>query len=352
MRRTSSSLILLAGLLAVAGDAGAQATITPRFASVRIGGRMHTQYAASSVEAYNDQFFLRRARVEIDMTVNDFLDARVQPEFGSFEAVLKDAYVRLRFSPEFQVTMGQFKRPFDLFELASSTDLSLIERDARIGGLNTCAGVGGTCSYARLTEKLGFADRDIGVRIAGEKDKVTYEVAMTNGAGQNVADENDAKSFSGRVALKVTPTLTFAGALASHDYVDPAKKDARARAWGVDAQYGTWRDGLLVQASLVGGGNWKKLDASADPAPFMAFQGAASWYAPVKGTRFVGVEPLLRVSWADPNRDAADDGGVIFTPGLMLYVSGRNKIGFNWDVWSPQTGKSEHSLKVQSFLYF
>ena len=352
MRRLSISLIAVVAALTLAGDLAAQVTVTPRGASIRIGGRMHTQYATSSVDSYNDQFFFRRARLELDMTVNDFFDARLQPDFGGFEAVLKDAWVRLRFSPEFQITMGQFKRPFDLFELSSSTDLSLIERDARIGGLNACAGVGGTCSYARLTEKLGLADRDIGVRVAGEKGKVAYEVSMTNGAGQNVADENDAKSFSGRVSLKVAPQLTVSGNLASHDYVDPAKKDARAGAWGVDAQYGTWRDGLLVQASVVGGDNWKKLDASTDPVPFMAFQGAASFYAPLEGKRFVGVEPLVRLSWADPNRDAADDGGIVFTPGLMLYVAGRNKIGFNVDVWSPQAGKTEHSLKVQSFLYF
>ncbi|MDP2955120.1 MAG: hypothetical protein Q8N53_01760, partial [Longimicrobiales bacterium] len=119
-----------------------------------------------------------------------------------------------------------------------------------------------------------------------------------------------------------------------------------------DAQVGTWRDGLLVQASVVSGGNWKKLDAAGDPASFMAFQGTASWYAPMEGARFVGIEPLVRLSYGDPDTGLASDGGVVFTPGLMLYVSGRNKIGFNLDVWSPQTGDREHSLKIQSFLYF
>ena len=339
-------------VLFTAGDVAAQLTLTPRGASLRVGGRLHTQYATSSVDAYNDQFFFRRARIELDMTVSEFFDARLQPDFGGNEAVLKDAYVRLRFSPGFQVTLGQFKRPFDLFEMSSSTDLSLVERDARIGGLNACAGVGGTCSYSRLTEKLGFADRDIGVRVAGEQGKVAYEVSMTNGAGQNVADENDAKSFSGRLSVEVAPEITVSGNLASHDYVDPSKNDARAVGWGLDAQYGTWRKGLLVQASVVGGDNWKKLDASAEPAAFLAFQGALSWYAPLEGKRFAGVEPLLRVSFGDPDRDTTDDGGLVYTPGLMLYVSGRSKIGFNVDFWSPQAGKSEHSLKVQSFLYF
>jgi len=352
MRRLMLAIAVAATALSTSGHAAAQLTLTPRGATIRIGGRMHTQYATSSVESYNEQFFFRRARLEVDMTVNDFFDARLQPDFGNFEAVLKDAYVRLRFSPEFQVTMGQFKRPFDLFELASSTDLSLVERDGRIGGLNACAGVGGTCSYSRLTEKLGLADRDIGLRVAGEKGRVSYEASVTNGAGQNVPDENDAKSFSGRVGVAVASQLTVSANVASHDYVDPAKNDARASAWGVDAQYGTWRKGLLVQASLVGGDNWKKLDAAGDPAPFTAFQGVASYYALIEGERFVGVEPLLRVSWADPNRDAASDGGMVLTPGLMFYVSGRTKIGVNMDFWSPQTGRSEHSLKVQSFLYF
>ncbi|HSW28136.1 MAG TPA: porin [Longimicrobiales bacterium] len=352
MHRFSTSLVALAVALSLGGDLAAQATLTPRSASIRIGGRMHTQYATSSVESYNSQFFFRRARIEADITVNDFFEARLQPEFGGFTAELKDAYVKFNFSPAFQLTVGQFKRPFDLFELASSVDLSIIERDGRVGGVSTCAGVGSVCSYSRLTERLGFADRDIGVRVGGARGKVAYEVSMTNGAGQNVVDENDAKSFSGRMSLKAGPDLTLGANLALHDYVDPAKEDAHAGAWGVDAQYGTWRDGLLVQASLVGGENWKKLDTSGDASAFMAFQGAASWYAPLEGKRVVGIEPLLRVSFGDPDRDVADDGGLVFTPGLMLYIAGRNKIGFNVDVWSPQTGKTEHSLKVQSYLYF
>lgn len=366
MRRTSTSFVLLAVILSAAADLGAQATIAPRSASVRIGGRMHTQYATSTVESYNSQFFFRRARIEADITVNEFFEARLQPEFGGFTAELKDAYVKLNFSPGFQVTVGQFKRPFDLFELASSTDLSLIERDGRVGGVSTCAGVGSVCSYSRLTERLGFADRDIGVRVGGGRGKVAYEASMTNGAGQNVADENDAKSFSGRVTLKVSPDVTLGANAALHDYVDPAKEDDHAGAWGLDAQVGTWRDGLLLQVGVVGGENWRRLrggngapvDPSRpgagpwEPASFLAFQGAASWYAPLQGKRAVGIEPLLRVSWADPDGDAADDGGLVFTPGLMVYVSGRSKIGFNVDVWSPQQGDTERSLKVQSYLYF
>ena len=351
LRHTRILLIAVAALVA-AGDAAAQNTVSGRGATLRIGGRLHTQYAASSVETYADHFFFRRARIEADITVNDFFSARLQPEFGGFEAELRDAYVRLDFSPAFQVTMGQFKRPFDLFELSSSVDLSLIERDGRVGGVNTCSGVGGICSYSRLTEKLGFADRDIGVRVSGARGKVRWNVAMTNGAGQNVADENDAKSFSGRFGVTVAERLTLSANAALHDWVGPDEEGRHAGAWGADVQYGTWRDGLLVQASLVAGENWKKLDGAGEPRNFSAFQAAASYYAPLKSPRFAGVEPLLRLSWGDPDTGVASDGGVVVTPGFMLYVAGRSKIGFNVDVWSPQAGDSEHSIKIQSYLYF
>ena len=79
MRRISAALVAVLSILATAGDLTAQLTLTPRGASIRIGGRMHTQYATSSVESYNSQFFFRRARLELDMTVSDFLDARLQP---------------------------------------------------------------------------------------------------------------------------------------------------------------------------------------------------------------------------------------------------------------------------------
>jgi hypothetical protein len=38
-------------------------------------------------------------------------------------------------------------------------------------------------------------------------------------------------------------------------------------------------------------------------------------------------------SYADPDGDTRNDGAIIFTPGLMFYIQGSNKIGFNLDVF-------------------
>ena len=351
MRRISFLLVAAVTLIGAA-ELSAQTTISARSASIRIGGRVHTQYATSSVDSYNPQFFFRRARLIADVTVNDFLDARIQPEFAGGTAELKDAYVRFKFSPVFQVSMGQFKRAFDLFELDSSTDMSIIERDGRVGGVNACSGVGGVCSYSRFTEKLGFSDRDQGIRVQGEEGTLAYEVSMTNGTGANEAEENAGKSYSGRLSVELTPGFTVSGQYAFHDYVKPGDDNTLAAAWSADVQYGTWRDGLLFQAAVVQGDNWKKLNSAGVPATFKAFQGVFSYYAPLTSDRIAGVEPLLRLSYGDPDTGLSDDGGLILTPGLMFYIAGKNKIGANIDIWSPQTGDTEYSFKIQSFLYF
>jgi hypothetical protein len=350
MRRSLIALPLLA-LSFPSVQASAQ-EISARDASIRIGGRMHAQYSASSVGEAENDFFFRRVRLILDINVTDFFSARVQPDFAGGETQLQDAYVRFNVSDGFRLSMGQFKRAFDLFELASSTDLSIIERDARVEGVNSCTGVGGACSYSRLTEKLGFAGRDQGVRLEVSGDRVSFLGSATNGTGINKSDENDAKSYSGRLSVEAHDDVTISGQVAVHDYLDEDNENVYAPAWGADIEVGGWRDGLHLQAGLASGDNWKELNAAGEAVPFMAYQGVLSYYVPLDDPRWAGIEPLARVSFADPNGNADDDGAVIFTPGLMLYIQGKNKIGFNVDVFSPQTGDTEYSFKMQAFLYF
>lgn len=339
-------------ILAVPPVLEAQTSISARAASLRIGGRLHAQYQGSSVDGAVNDFFLRRARLIVDGTFTDFLTGRLQTDFVGGDATVLDAYLTMNFDDAFMVSMGQMKRSFDIFELSSSTDLSIIERDGRITGYSNCTGVGRVCSYSRLTEALDFAGRDVGVRVEGASGTFSYEATITNGPGVNVADENDGKSFSGRASVQVADGVVVSANAGAHDYVDPSAETAHALAWGGDVQIGTWRDGLLVQAAVVGGDNWASLDANDDPEQFLAFQVIGSFYHPLDGPRLVGIEPLLRVSVADPNGSIDSDGGTLITPGLMLYFMGRNKIGANVDYFLPGTGDSEFSFRVGTFLYF
>ena len=173
--RLESYILGLTAWLATAVPLSAQLQIHARAADVSVGGLLHVQYAASSVGGDGqpdaiDDAFIRRARLQIDLKIGA-LDARIEPDFGGGGVGVgpADLFARMTFVPEFKLSVGQFKRAFSIFELASDTDLPDIERDARIEGVNDCpGGVGGSCSFSRLAERLQYDDRDIGLRVEGD----------------------------------------------------------------------------------------------------------------------------------------------------------------------------------------
>jgi hypothetical protein len=51
---------------------------------------------------------------------------------------------------------------------------------------------------------------------------------------------------------------------------------------------------------------------------------------------FEAWEPLLRVSWADPNGDVDNDGGCLVTPGFNLFLVNRTRLSANADIFAPR----------------
>lgn len=347
--------LYIVGFVTAAPPVAAQLNVHTGNYDLTISGRINMQFRTSSVVlAPSSRFILRRARVTVVVKVNDFIEAKVQPDFGEFQ--MRDAYVRMNFHPAFKLTFGNAKRPFDLFELYSSSYIIVIERTGKIEGVADCAGVGGVCSWSQLTEKLLFSDRDLGVFVDGEAGAVDYHFSVTNGSGTIVADENDAKSYTGRVRIQATSDLRVAANVAAHDYLHPDRLgDEYAVAYGGDAEWGAYGNaGVHIQAGFLRGKNWRNLDAAGDPSTFTTAQVIVGYRMPLAHPgHFTAIEPLGRVSWADPDRAATvGGGGWLLTPGVALHLSGRNMMVANVDVWFPDEGEREWSLKLQSMVYF
>ncbi len=317
-------------------------------AMLEFTGRLHSQFEASSVEGAGSNFFTRRARITVELSVNELFSAKIQPEYSGGGTTLKDAWVRFDLDPSFRISFGQLKRAFDLIDLDSSTDLSTIERDGGIEGFDSCSGVGGICSYSRFTNKLAYGERDQGVLIEAGQGPVRFLGTVTNGNGTNRDDDNEGKSFAGRLELDALDGVTVGGGFSTHDY-DLNGETEQGVAWNVDLKVGDWRDGLHVEAGVITGDNWLVSESTT----FFAWHATGTYYVPLDtDANIVGWEPLLRLSQGDPDTDLDSDGGFLFTPGAMVYIRGKNKFGFNLDVYAPETGSTEYSLKFQSFLYF
>lgn len=320
---------------------------------LELGGRVQVQTFTSSVEGAAEDVFLRRARLKLNIRIGEAIEGRLQPEFAGAGTTLRDAYVRFNVTDDFAVSMGQFKRVFTNLELVSSTDLPIIERDGRIAGLADCPAVGGPCSLNRLTSKLGFDGRDVGLRVqAALGGGVGFQATVTNGEGANTSDVNDAKSVSGRLSL-TRGDVTVGAFGAVHDHLeslpDGTGDTDYAPAGGVDLEIGDWRDGFHLLGTAVVGDNWRV----GPEATFWSAHALVSYYAPLEAERLAGIEPLLRLGWADPDTGTADDGGFLVTPGLMLYVHGKNGISANVDVYAPEgDADTEWSFKLQTYLYF
>jgi phosphate-selective porin len=247
---------------------------------IRLSGRLHMQWNTTSVDSIGGtDFIFRRSRLTFDITSTFRVNLRWMIDFTEFNEVgVRDAYANVAFSDAFRLTLGQFKRPFDAFQLASSNRLAVIEREGRVRGVSDCLVIEDLCTYSRLLVDLQYVDRDIGVMVDGVfGGKWGYRASATNGTGQNTSDENGAKSYSGRITYRLRDNVRLGTSAALHDYPnDSTGNDEYAPAVNFDVEVGSYEGRYHLFAALAWGGFWSNLDAAGDPSAGRSRLGATS----------------------------------------------------------------------------
>ena len=317
--------------------------------SVTLGARVQAQYETSSVEGAPSSFFIRRAWVTIDGRLNDLVTGRAQ--FNIDGASVLEAYLELTPSDGLQIQLGQFKKAMSYFWLVPNAWLGIIERDARVTGVDHCPGVGSVCTYGRLTDALGLDNYEPGILAQGRpSDVFGYRFTLTNGEGIGNKDVNTGKSASGQLSLFPAGGDTRVSAyFALDETLDSHGETMGVPAIGAEIEFGTWLGGPHLIANVLEGRNWKL----SDDAKFSALQFMAFWYVPTAPESGIsGIEPMFRVSWVDSGaEDPEKVTGTAITPGVMVYFAGRNGISTNVDFYS-SGGRSDWSWKVQAFAFF
>lgn len=299
-------------------------------------------------------FETRRIRFGTEFEYEEWITGVLEVDFGGSTAALTDAYVDLALAEAFALSAGQQKKPFGLFELTSNTKILTIERTARLRGLEDY--LGGVPGEAHtLLEENMYLGRDIGVVVHGDLGRVGYAAGVFNGSGPNSREALGSKAYAGRLTLAAAEHLVVGAALSRQ----PAGRAAAdgdeliGTAWAVDAELGAFRrPGLHVMAEVMGGDD-PLSGAGGDAATMLGAQGAAAWFVPRRG-RIEGLEPLLRASWGDPDTEADGDEGLLVTPGVNLYFTGRNRLMLNGNIYVPsQDGlETQYGLLAQLQVYF
>jgi len=381
MRHPSPTLLACAAFALWPAAAGAQTLSVDRL-ELRLTGRTQIQFNTTSVDEADlgdldeeiaaSTFETRRVRFGILATWDGWLTAHLEPDFALGSLKLAYAYVNFGFDDAIQLRVGQFKKPFNLFELTSSSKLIAAERGVRIRGLTDAFGdvlgpdlepvlplfdgealVGE--EYA-LLDALGYLGQDMGAAVHGELGRFAYEAGIFNGSGQDRRDTNDAKSFAARVTYRPSAAVPLTlGAGASYRETNKGRDDVASdetfggAVLGLDAEWGAFRrPGLHLMAEIDFGENL------AIGENLLGAQAILAFHRPVAAGRLEALEPLFRASFGDPSLDRPDDAGLLLTPGLNLYFSGRNMILIDWDVFLPLSDafQTEHALRLQSNVYF
>ncbi len=153
-----------------------------------------------------DGFDIRRARVDLKGNLTPILLYRLQFDLAT-TAKLIDAYAEIDLNRYFNFTIGQAKIPFSLENVTSDSKLDFIDRSQGVEAL-----------VARSKDVIGNQNgRDVGIQVGGAllklKDRpvLDYTLAVLDGAGINVVDNNERKDVSSRLILHPVSGLDIAG---------------------------------------------------------------------------------------------------------------------------------------------
>lgn len=119
----------------------------------------------------------RSARIGIEGKAWKTVKYKFESDFADDEVEVKDAYIEWKTGPGIKLTVGQFKTPNSLEEIASSRHISLMER-------------------ASFTDAFGLSRR-IGVGLGSGGDNWTVSVGAFRGAN-GIAEENEGSEYAGR----------------------------------------------------------------------------------------------------------------------------------------------------------
>jgi hypothetical protein len=319
-------------------------------AEIQIAGRVQTQFNTSPVDSVpSSEMILRRVRLEATIRVNKVVSGKVQPDFAGDRVALKDAYLKLDFSPAFQLLTGKAYRPFSLLEQTSSTRILPIERGVAIRGLEAA-------DELEIVHSLGYSDRDIGLQVMGAPTRaplgLSYAAAVLAGPITHRTGHKETYQYSARATVRPVKSATVGASWSNRAFARGTTATGfdiqRGNAYEIDTEIGTYAPGFHLLGELTHG-DYNALDNS-------TFTGEHVWLAyrtKAVSPAVTALEPILRASNSTISGADKERGGTLLTPGFNVYFSPLNRVMVNYDVWFPEAGGgSQRSFKAQFQLAF
>jgi len=303
-----------------------------------------------------NQFFVRRARLFFTGDITDKLGFKVSIEpaldvskFSSStvsggNSILRDAYVWADYIPYTRVTVGQFKVPYGIEGMESIADNPTVNRSFATNLIY----------YPTLRDMGIMASGKFKTAVSDMPLGMTYAVAVVNGRGYNLADDNNTKDVSARITVNpFVQGLNIGGSWytgRTHHLIGTTSLDKKRNRWAAEADYlPSYVKGLRLRGEFLWDNKfydkayaWANFPNSSNLT--LTTAGTAhsyGWYLlaayRVDGLPGVlgylnGFEPLVRYDMLDEQTGVPDTTRTRTTIGLNYYVNKYTRLMANYEI--------------------
>ncbi len=279
-------------------------------------GYLQAQYDHTFSDPNESTFRFKRARIGVRGKVMDdfsyYFMLETSPFIGSSgDAYIMDAFITYDKYNWARVSVGSFKQPFSLEVATPCHSLTTIDRSI-------------------VADQLVAPQRDFGIGLYGgnKYTKLNYALALMNGRGLGVVDNNTKKDIIGRATYKITNFLTLGG---SFRYGHPnTNDDSRTTVGG---EFAMVFNNLKVQGEYIydegdynraaGGGCGAtpvELGEKRDGAYIMASYDT-EW----------NIQPVFKYEYFDPNIDIKEIGyQEMMTVGVNYFINDKIRVQVNY----------------------
>ncbi len=215
---------------------------------LQLTGYSQVRYQFIQQTGKTDGFDIRRARLDLQANVSPYFSYKLLADFAGSPKLL-EAYAELKLKDYFNITIGEAKIPFSFQNLLSDSKIEISDRAQVVEAL-----------VSRSTDVIGNQNgRDIGVQVGGSflKSKhrylLDYKVGLFNGAGINVADNNNNKDLAGRLVAHPIESLSMGGSFYSGTgfYGTPTAANHVRNRTGIELNYEYQR--FLLRSEYIEG---------------------------------------------------------------------------------------------------
>lgn len=289
---------------------------------VMVFGFIQPQWEYSFDGNNTNSFLFNRARLGVAGSIPYDFQYYVVAELSPFftgQPFLLDAYISYNRLMWAQGALGQFKSPFSLELQTACHKLHTVYR-------------------SHFLVDLASPLRDIGFMVYGGNDTtiIKYQVAIMNGTGMNVLDNNAGKDYVGRLLIQpFKGKLSFGGSFRyglSAPATEGVTEEDETTRFGGEIRFHTNR--FNIQAEYIWGkdvGSYTTGGGCGGPGEVV--QGSIErngWYIMAYYMTGIRLEPVLKFEYYDKDMSETDHLEYVTTVGLSYFFNDWTRLQVNY----------------------